>query len=74
MEVLLIAIALQIFSEIAAFVSSRSPRAATRFGAGSSVIALALQQGVVHVYLIYIMVTVVLALAWVSLRTWWGPS
>jgi hypothetical protein len=30
-----------------------------------------LQQGKVHVYLLYIVVTVVLALAWVSLRTWW---
>jgi hydrogenase-4 component B len=29
-----------------------------------------LQQGNVHVYLVYILVTVVLALAWVSLRTW----
>jgi formate hydrogenlyase subunit 3/multisubunit Na+/H+ antiporter MnhD subunit len=30
-----------------------------------------LQQGKVHVYLVYIVVTVVLALAWVSMRTWW---
>jgi formate hydrogenlyase subunit 3/multisubunit Na+/H+ antiporter MnhD subunit len=33
-----------------------------------------LQQGKVHVYLVYIMLTVVLALAWVSLRTWRGAS
>lgn len=33
-----------------------------------------LQQGKVHVYLVYIMLMVVLALAWVSLRTWWGTS
>jgi formate hydrogenlyase subunit 3/multisubunit Na+/H+ antiporter MnhD subunit len=33
-----------------------------------------LQQGRTNIYLIYIMVTVVLALAWVSWRTWWGPS
>jgi formate hydrogenlyase subunit 3/multisubunit Na+/H+ antiporter MnhD subunit len=31
-----------------------------------------LQQGKVHVYLIYITLTVVTALTWVSLRTWWG--
>ena len=31
-----------------------------------------LQQGNIHVYLIYIAVTVVLALAWTPLRTWWG--
>jgi hypothetical protein len=32
-----------------------------------------LQQGKIHVYLVYIMVMVVLALAWVPLRTrWWG--
>ena len=30
-----------------------------------------LQQGKVHVYLVYIMLMVVLALAWASLRTWW---
>jgi hydrogenase-4 component B len=30
-----------------------------------------LQQGKVHVYLVYIMVVVVAALAWASLRTWW---
>jgi hydrogenase-4 component B len=34
-----------------------------------------LQQGKVHIYLVYIMVTVVLALTWASLRTWmWGTS
>jgi formate hydrogenlyase subunit 3/multisubunit Na+/H+ antiporter MnhD subunit len=33
-----------------------------------------LQQGKVHVYLVYIVLTVVLALAWVSLRAWWAPS
>lgn len=34
-----------------------------------------LQQGKVHVYLVYIMVVVVLALSWASLRTWlWGRS
>jgi hydrogenase-4 component B len=34
-----------------------------------------LQQGKVHVYLVYIMVMVVLALSWSTLRTWWwGPS
>lgn len=34
-----------------------------------------LQQGKVHVYLVYIMFMVVLALAWASLRTWlWGAS
>lgn len=31
-----------------------------------------LQQGVVHLYLIYIALTVVAALAWVSLRSWWS--
>jgi hydrogenase-4 component B len=31
-----------------------------------------LQQGKVHVYLVYVMLTVVLALAWVSVRTWWA--
>lgn len=31
-----------------------------------------LQQGKIHVYLVYIMVVVVLGLAWVSLRIWWG--
>jgi len=30
-----------------------------------------LQQGRVHIYLVYIVVTVILALAWVSLRQWW---
>jgi hydrogenase-4 component B len=30
-----------------------------------------LQQGKVNVYLFYIMATVVLALAWASIRTWW---
>ena len=33
-----------------------------------------LQQGKVHVYLLYIVVMVVLALAWVSVRRWWGTS
>jgi formate hydrogenlyase subunit 3/multisubunit Na+/H+ antiporter MnhD subunit len=33
-----------------------------------------LQQGKLHVYLIYIMLAVVLALAWLSLRIWWGAS
>jgi formate hydrogenlyase subunit 3/multisubunit Na+/H+ antiporter MnhD subunit len=33
-----------------------------------------LQQGKVHVYLLYIGLVVVLALAWVSLRTWWSTS
>lgn len=34
-----------------------------------------LQQGKVHVYLVYILVTVVVSLAWASARTWWrGPS
>jgi formate hydrogenlyase subunit 3/multisubunit Na+/H+ antiporter MnhD subunit len=33
-----------------------------------------LQQGMIHVYLVYIMFMVVLALAWVSLRGWWGTS
>jgi hydrogenase-4 component B len=33
-----------------------------------------LQQGQVHVYLVYILLVVVLALAWVSLRTWWAAS
>jgi hydrogenase-4 component B len=33
-----------------------------------------LQQGKLHVYLIYILVMVVLALAWVSLRTWRASS
>jgi hypothetical protein len=34
-----------------------------------------LQQGAVHVYLVYIMLTVVLALAWVTLREWsWRPT
>jgi len=27
-----------------------------------------------HVYLVYVMFMVVLALAWVSLRTWWAGS
>jgi formate hydrogenlyase subunit 3/multisubunit Na+/H+ antiporter MnhD subunit len=31
-----------------------------------------LQQGKVHVYLVYVMLTVVLALAWASWRTGWG--
>jgi formate hydrogenlyase subunit 3/multisubunit Na+/H+ antiporter MnhD subunit len=33
-----------------------------------------LQQGQVHIYLFYIVVTVVLALTWISLRGWWGVS
>lgn len=33
-----------------------------------------LQQGNLHVYLVYILLVVVLALAWVSLRTWWAAS
>jgi formate hydrogenlyase subunit 3/multisubunit Na+/H+ antiporter MnhD subunit len=33
-----------------------------------------LQQGKVHVYLVYILLVVVLALAWVTLRTWWAGS
>jgi formate hydrogenlyase subunit 3/multisubunit Na+/H+ antiporter MnhD subunit len=33
-----------------------------------------LQQGKVHVYLVYILLVVVLTLAWLSLRTWWGAS
>jgi formate hydrogenlyase subunit 3/multisubunit Na+/H+ antiporter MnhD subunit len=33
-----------------------------------------LQQGKIHIYLIYIACTVVLALAWVSVRAWWGKS
>jgi hydrogenase-4 component B len=32
------------------------------------------QQGKVHVYLLYIVVMVVLALAWASVRRWWGAS
>lgn len=33
-----------------------------------------LQQGQIHAYLLYIVLTVVLALAWVSLRTWWAAA
>jgi hydrogenase-4 component B len=33
-----------------------------------------LQQGKLHVYLLYILLVVVTALAWVSLRTWWGVT
>src|SRR5947208_13899601 len=33
-----------------------------------------LQQGHLHFYLMYVLFTVVLALAWVSLRTWWGAG
>jgi hypothetical protein len=33
-----------------------------------------LQQGQVHVYLLYIVLTVVLALAWVSVRARWSAS
>ena len=33
-----------------------------------------LQQGLLHIYLVYVVLTVVLALAWLPLRTWWaGP-
>jgi hypothetical protein len=33
-----------------------------------------LQQGNVHVYVLYVLLTVMAALAWLSLRTWWGAS
>jgi hydrogenase-4 component B len=33
-----------------------------------------LQQGKLHIYLIYIALTVMLALVWVSIRTWWSAS
>lgn len=33
-----------------------------------------LQQGKINIYLIYVVLTVVVALAWVSLRTWWAAS
>jgi len=33
-----------------------------------------LQQGKVHIYLVYIAFMVVLALTWVSLRAWWRTS
>jgi hydrogenase-4 component B len=33
-----------------------------------------LQQGQIHVYVVYILLVVVLALGWVSLRTWWAAS
>jgi NADH:ubiquinone oxidoreductase subunit 5 (subunit L)/multisubunit Na+/H+ antiporter MnhA subunit len=33
-----------------------------------------LQQGKIHVYLVYIVLMVVLALAWVSIHRWWGTS
>jgi formate hydrogenlyase subunit 3/multisubunit Na+/H+ antiporter MnhD subunit len=33
-----------------------------------------LQQGKLHIYLVYILLMVVLALAWVSLRAWWVPA
>lgn len=33
-----------------------------------------LQQGKIHVYLVYILLTVVAALGWISLRTWWPAS
>jgi formate hydrogenlyase subunit 3/multisubunit Na+/H+ antiporter MnhD subunit len=33
-----------------------------------------LQQGQIHVYVVYILIVVVLALGWVSLRTWWAAS
>ena len=32
-----------------------------------------LQQGNVHLYLLYVLVTTVLALGWVALRDWWRP-
>lgn len=31
-----------------------------------------LQQGILHVYILYIAVVLLVALAWMSLRTWWG--
>jgi hydrogenase-4 component B len=33
-----------------------------------------LQQGQVHVYLVYILLVVVLALVWVSVRAWWATT
>jgi len=33
-----------------------------------------LQQGEIHLYLLYIVLMVVLALAWISLQTWWAAS
>jgi formate hydrogenlyase subunit 3/multisubunit Na+/H+ antiporter MnhD subunit len=33
-----------------------------------------LQQGQIHLYLVYILLVVVLALAWVSVRRWWAVS
>ncbi len=33
-----------------------------------------LQQGLLHVYLIYILLVVVLGLGWASLRSWWAAS
>ena len=33
-----------------------------------------LQQGNVHVYLVYILLVMVLMLTWLSLRSWWGTS
>jgi hydrogenase-4 component B len=33
-----------------------------------------LQQGKLHIYLIYIGITLLLALVWVSIRTWWRAS
>jgi hydrogenase-4 component B len=33
-----------------------------------------LQQGQINVYLVYILLVVVLALAWVSVRTWWAAT
>jgi formate hydrogenlyase subunit 3/multisubunit Na+/H+ antiporter MnhD subunit len=33
-----------------------------------------LQQGHVNVYVLYVLLTVMIALAWLSLRTWWGTS
>jgi hydrogenase-4 component B len=33
-----------------------------------------LQQGKVHVYLFYVLLAVILALAWISARSWWATS
>jgi hypothetical protein len=33
-----------------------------------------LQQGVLHAYLLYILIVVVVALAWASARRWWGGT
>ena len=60
MDVLRAAIAIQVMAGTAALFFSKRPRI--------------LQQGKVNVYLLYIGFMLVLALAWVSLRTWWGTS